>query len=160
MSSFSFVVVYTQHMAFQDNPAAIVWRLHLASPPSEVYALLATDAGRARFWAESAAEQEGVIYFVFPNGRHWSVRIVEQSPPHRFVVEYLGGSLTTFQLVGDGAGGTDLTLTDAGVPEADRTEVIAGWVSVLLALKAAADFGVDLRNHDPQRTWDAGFVEN
>jgi hypothetical protein len=60
----------------------------------------------------------------------------------------------------DGAGGTDLTLVDVGVPAADRAEVVAGWVSVLLALKATVDFGVDLRNHDPQRTWDTGYAEN
>jgi hypothetical protein len=29
-----------------------------------------------------------------------------------------------------------------------------------MALKAAADFGVDLRNHDRQRTWEQGYVEN
>ncbi|MGH2524809.1 MAG: hypothetical protein ACRDH2_20060 [Anaerolineales bacterium] len=68
--------------------------------------------------------------------------------------------MTTVELSEAGAGGTDLTLTDAGVPAADRGEVIAGWVSVLLALKAAVDFGVDLRNHHPQRTWDEGFVDN
>jgi hypothetical protein len=33
-------------------------------------------------------------------------------------------------------------------------------VSVLLALKAAADFGVDLRNHDPARTWWQGYCDN
>ena len=55
---------------------------------------------------------------------------------------------------------TDLTLTDEGVPQADRTEVIAGWVSVLLALKASVDFDVDLRSHGRKRTWDEGFVEN
>jgi hypothetical protein len=47
-----------------------------------------------------------------------------------------------------------------GVPEADRVDVTAGWVSVLLALKAAVDFGVDLRNHDPQRSWEHGYAEN
>ena len=51
-------------------------------------------------------------------------------------------------------------LTEAGVPQAERVEVMAGWVSVLLALKAAVDFGVDLRNHDPQRTWEQGYAEN
>jgi hypothetical protein len=55
---------------------------------------------------------------------------------------------------------SDLALTDRGVPSADRVEVIAGWVSVLLSLKAALDFGVDLRSDDPQRTWDQGYVEN
>jgi hypothetical protein len=60
----------------------------------------------------------------------------------------------------DGCGGTDLTLTDMGVPSEHRTEVIAGWVSVLMALKAAVDFGIDLRGHDSERHWDTGFVEN
>jgi hypothetical protein len=41
-----------------------------------------------------------------------------------------------------------------------RLEVIAGWVSVQLALKAAVDFGVDLRTHDPARSWDQGYAEN
>jgi hypothetical protein len=31
---------------------------------------------------------------------------------------------------------------------------------VLLALRSAADFGVDLRNHDLARTWDQGYAEN
>jgi hypothetical protein len=29
-----------------------------------------------------------------------------------------------------------------------------------MALKAAADFGVDLRSHDPDRTWDQAFADN
>ncbi|HEX5689403.1 MAG TPA: hypothetical protein VFX76_05345, partial [Roseiflexaceae bacterium] len=70
------------------------------------------------------------------------------------------GSTTTFTLEEDGAGGTEVLLTDRDVPAADRAEVAAGWVSVLLALKAAADFGVDLRNHDSARTWDQGYAEN
>jgi hypothetical protein len=49
---------------------------------------------------------------------------------------------------------------DEGVPAPDRAEVIAGWVSVLMALKAAADHGVDLFNHDPRRTWTGGFADN
>src|SRR5574341_256291 len=147
-------------MTFQSDPALIRWRLHLRSSPSRVYNMVATDEGRARFWAEAAIETNGMIHFRFPNGQEWRGRILERHPTHRFQVEYFGHSVTTFELRDDGAGGTDLTLTDAGVPAGDRTEVIAGWVSVLLALKAAVDFGVDLRNHDLNRTWDQGFVEN
>jgi hypothetical protein len=29
-----------------------------------------------------------------------------------------------------------------------------------MAMKAAVDFGVDLRNHDPERTWFDGFANN
>jgi hypothetical protein len=138
----------------------IRWKLHLTSSPEVVYEKLSTNEGRASFWAESAVEQDKVIHFVFPNQAEWKGRILEINLPYRFKVEYYGGSITTFALEPDGEGGTDLTLTDQGVPAEDRTEVIAGWVSVLMALKASVDFGIDLRNHDARRTWDQGYAEN
>jgi uncharacterized protein YndB with AHSA1/START domain len=133
----------------------ITWRLHLSSPPEAVHRLLATGEGRARFWAESAAETAGRVEFRFPNDLRFSGLILDNDPPRRFAVEYFGEH-AAFDLASDGAGGTDLTLTDTG----DDPDVRAGWVSVLMALKAAADFGVDLRNHDPGRTWDHGFADN
>lgn len=147
-------------MTFQPEPGVIRWKLHLKTPPAQVYALLATGTGRAKFWAEAAEENGGEIHFHFPNGWAWRGKILEAVPPARFRLEYYGGSLTTFELRADGSGGTELLLSDEGVPPADRCEVVAGWVSVLMALKAAADFGVDLRNHDPERTWDQGYAEN
>lgn len=138
----------------------IRWRLHLHSPPERVHAMLATDAGRAGFWAESAVEEEGIVAFVFPNGERWRGRILEARAPHRFALEYIGGSTVTFDLEEDGSGGTDLTLLDRGVAPGEQEEVRAGWVSVLLALKARVDFGVDLRNHDPARSWSTGYVDN
>lgn len=147
-------------MGFQNDPAAIRWRLHLASPPAQVYEMLATDGGRARFWAESAVEQDGKIYFVFPNGMAWVGQVLQAVPGRAFAVRYIGSSEVVFTLETDGQGGTDLTLIDRGVPEVDRAEVAAGWVSVLLALKAAVDFGVDLRAHNRRRSWDHGYVEN
>ncbi len=80
--------------------------------------------------------------------------------PHWFSVRYYGGSTATFTLKEDGSGGTDLALTDQGVDPEHRSEVIAGWVSVLMTLKAAVEYSVDLRNHDPDRSWDEGYVEN
>lgn len=147
-------------MAFQENPKRIAWRAHLRASPACVYEILSSDHGRARFWAESAAESEGVIHFIFPNGQRWEGKILERRAPEVFSVEYIGGSVARFELADDGKDGTVLTLTDTGVAAAERTEVIAGWVSVLLALKAAVDFDVDLRNHDPHMTWEQGFVEN
>lgn len=90
----------------------------------------------------------------------WDGRVLESIPPYKYVVQYYGNSITTFRLEEDGETGTILTLIDAGVPIQDRTEVIAGWVSVLMNLKAVVDFGVDLRNHDGTRQWENGFVEN
>ena len=46
------------------------------------------------------------------------------------------------------------------LPESEMEETIAGWGSVLMALKAAVDHAVDLRNHDPERTWDQGYFDN
>ncbi|HSG15122.1 MAG TPA: SRPBCC domain-containing protein [Anaerolineae bacterium] len=147
-------------MSFQDDPRAIRWRLHLSSPITRVYRALSTDEGRAAFWAESAVEREGIIHFVFPNGVAWDAQVLRVMPPHLYEVRYYGNSVATFELEEDGRGGTDLSLTDTEVPSEYRAEVIAGWVSVLMALKAAIDFGVDLRNHDDGRSWDSGYVDN
>ena len=147
-------------MVFQSDTTTIRWRLHLKSSPQAVYQKLSTDEGRASFWAETAVEQDGMIHFVFPNQAEWKGKILENVPPKRFQVEYYGGTIATFELDPDSSGGTDLTLTDQGIPENDRSEVLAGWVSVLMALKASVDFGIDLRNHNPKWTWDEGYVEN
>ncbi len=40
------------------------------------------------------------------------------------------------------------------------SEVKAGWVSLLMNLKAVADFKCDLRNHDLEKTWDQGYADN
>jgi 8-oxo-dGTP pyrophosphatase MutT (NUDIX family)/uncharacterized protein YndB with AHSA1/START domain len=146
--------------ATENDNHLIRWRIHLKSSPETVFEMLATAGGRAKFWAESAEERDGAIHFVFPNGFRWEAKIIECDRPHKFAIEYIGGSIATFELVSDGSGGVDLTLTDRNVPAQERIEVIAGWVSVLMALKAAVDFGVDLRNHDPQRTWNDSYVEN
>lgn len=65
-----------------------------------------------------------------------------------------------FGLKSDGAGGTDLHLIATEVPESSRMEMVAGWVSVLMAMKAAVDHGVDLRNHDSSRAWEQGYADN
>ncbi len=147
-------------MSFQSDPNIIRWKLHLHSSPQQVYDLLASNDGRAQFWAESAMELDHHIQFVFPDGQIWRGKILDSQPDRRFQVEYYGGSKATFTLSGDGQTGTLLELTDEGVPVNDRAEVIAGWVSVLMALKAAVDYGVDLRNHDSVYTWEQGFADN
>ncbi len=52
----------------------------------------------------------------------------------------------------------NLTLSAKKVKYYD--EELPGWISVLLALKAAADFSIDIRNHDARRTWDQGYCDN
>ena len=120
-----------------------------------MHALVTTDEGRARFWAESAQERNGEIEFRFPDGTRRRGRVLANDPPRSFALEYFG-TRVDFELADDGAGGTDVTLVD----ESDDPENRAGWVSVLLSLKAAADHGIDLRNHDSRRTWEHGFVDN
>jgi hypothetical protein len=87
-------------------------------------------------------------------------RILKNEPPHTVKVEYYGGGITTFDLNPDGCGGTHLTSTDHGVPAEYRTEVIASWISVLMARKASVDFDVNLRNHNPKHTWEEEYLEN
>ena len=146
-------------MPFQSDHKVIRWKMHFRSSPERVFEALATDAGRARFWAESAVEVDGSIIFEFTDHPAVHGRIVERLAPSFFAVEYFG-ALVEFSLADDGDGGTDLSLVTKGVADEERTEVIAGWVSVLLAMKAAVDHEVDLRNHDRSRSWSRGYADN
>ncbi len=146
-------------MSFQPDPGTIRWKVHFRSPPAAVFEALATDAGRARFWAESAPEVDGVITFHILNYAPFSGRVLARDAPSRFKLEYYG-TLVEFTLAGDGSGGTDLSLLATAVDESIRMEMVAGWVSVLMAMKAAVDHGVDLRNHDASRAWGSGFLDN
>lgn len=120
--------------------------------------MLDTDAGRAAFWAETADEHDGEIAFSFINGLRYKSRVLKRDRPAAWSIEYFDSTVTV-QLIDDGAGGTDLTLVNEGISEEDHREVMAGWLNVLLPLKAAVDFGIDLRSHDPARTWDQGYVD-
>lgn len=147
-------------MPVDPSARSIHWKLHLRSSPQRVFEMLATAEGRARFWAESAEQEGDAIDFVFPNGQRLRAVILAAESPGLFAVEYLSGSRAEFRLASHPAGGTILELTETGVHAAELIENAAGWVSVLLSLKAAVDFDVDLRNHSPALSWDSGFVDN
>ncbi len=146
-----------------DDPARtppISWRIRLRAAPEVVFAALDRADGRRRFWAESAEEvAPGVVEFRFTDGQSWRGRILERVPPRRFSITYVEGSVATFELEPDGRGGTELQLTERGLPADAWADNHAGWVSVLLTLKAAVDFGIDLRNGDPRCSWAAGYVD-
>ncbi len=142
-----------------DAPGGpIRWRMHLPTPPEKVFAALDSEHGRAGFWAESAAEVDGHIEFRFINGATCRSRILERQPPHLLALDYFG-SPALFELASDGQGGTDLLLTHQGVEAEQWNEVHAGWLNVLFPLKAWLTDGIDLRNHDPRRTWDQGYAD-
>lgn len=142
-----------------DRPGGpIRWRMHLPVPPQAVFEALDSDAGRASFWAESGVERDGAIEFRFINGFSCRSRLLERRPPHLWSLDYLGGPVR-FELADDGRGGTDLLLTHEGVAAEEWNEVHAGWLNVLFPLKAWLAHGVDLRNHDPERSWDQGFAD-
>ncbi|MEM9302850.1 MAG: hypothetical protein AAGE01_12095 [Pseudomonadota bacterium] len=130
------------------------WRIRLRSSPEAVFELLVTDAGRARFWARQTTSQGRAIHFEFADGTGLEARVLEYDPPRHFSLAYFEGNPVAFDLRAI-AEGTELTVTEADAPPQNAP----GWVSVLLALKAAADFGVDLRNGDPDAGWDQGFVD-
>jgi hypothetical protein len=123
--------------------------------------MLATDEGRIKFWPETCVEHDGVMEFTFlSEPQPFTFKILENSPSSRFAFYYFGSTTVTFELQSDNAGGTDLTLSETGFPsESHYVENYAGWIQVLLNLKATVDFGVDLRNHDPSRTWAQGYCE-
>lgn len=146
-------------MNFQDTPGAILWNMHFRSNPQKVFDALATDAGRANYWAESTEEKDGHVTFHIFNYPPFTGKILTKEPPRLFELEYFG-TRVKFNLETDGREGTILRLHAEVRDDALREEMIAGWVSVLMAMKAAVDFDVDLRNHDPDMAWAQGFADN
>jgi uncharacterized protein YndB with AHSA1/START domain len=137
----------------------ILWRLHTSSPPERIWEMLTTDAGRESFWAERSRTIGPELFTLsFSMGVEAECRILEAAAPARFAFTYFG-TRVLIELASDGKGGTDLTLTNSEVPPEDYEEMLPGWLNVLLPLKAAADFGIDLRNHDGARTWREGYVD-
>ncbi len=136
----------------------ILWRLHTASPPERVWELLTTDRGRERFWVETSRSEGDRFTLTFSMGVEGESRVLEALAPRRFAFTYFGTEVA-IDLAPDGKGGTDLTLLNSDVPDEEYEDMLPGWLNVLLPLKAAADFGVDLRNHDPSRSWRERFVD-
>ncbi|WP_411030154.1 SRPBCC domain-containing protein [Spongiimicrobium sp. 3-5] len=137
----------------------ITWKLFLKSEPNSVFDLLSTSEGRTKFWSENATEEGRIIHFLFPNGQTYDSQIIKTISNKEFHLDYFN-SLVKFKLMPSENGGTDLTLINENVSESDFSEVNAGWISVLMNLKAVADFQCDLRNHDPKKTWDQGYADN
>lgn len=136
----------------------ISWKLKLTSSKERVYYMLSTNEGRASFWAESAKQKDREIHFVFPNGEQYQSRIINNKPCEEFIIDYFG-SIVIFTIKEE-KGATILTLINKEVHPDEIIEVNAGWVSVLMALKAACDYNIDLRNHSSEYRWDNGYVEN
>lgn len=143
---------------FQPDPEAVTWRMRFRSPPEVVYRALTTDEGRASFWAERSVERGDTIAFEFPGGVTSQAHVLETEQDRLFRIDYFG-AVVAFELEPTRDGGTDLRLVTHGFAPDERTELMAGRLNVLFPLKPFVDYGVDLRNHDPDRTWRHGSAD-
>ncbi|HEY7782965.1 MAG TPA: SRPBCC domain-containing protein [Ktedonobacterales bacterium] len=136
----------------------------LASGRDRVWQALTTPNGLAAWWAERAEIEPmdgGILRLHFSNRRILDSKVIMCRAPEYLAFVYFGGTRAAFELATNPAGGTIVTVTDSGFSsQQDYAETLAGWVSVLLALKAQVDFGVDLRNHNPVFSWEHGFADN
>ena len=140
-----------------DGRWTIAWKCRIASPPARVFELLATDQGRIRFWCADSVQRGNRIQMTFRSGVVETAEVLLSVAPTRLVLKYFC-SHVTFELAAIGSG-TDLTVTDVGVPMPDANEVHAGWLNVLFPLKAVCDFDVDLRNNAARCTWADGYLD-
>ena len=146
-------------MSFQGKENIIEWKVHFVSPIEKVYEFLTTDSGRGKYWAEETKEENGFIDFSILNYPKYKSKIIEKKPQKLFRLEYFGTDVT-FELIETDDKGTDLHLTALTPNETIKNEMTAGWVSVLMAMKGAVDFEIDLRNHNPERVWENGYLDN
>jgi hypothetical protein len=137
----------------------VEWKIHLRSDPATVFEFLTSASGQEKFWAETACEKKGAVHFTFPNGESYISKILYCKPDSEFHLDYFNSHLK-FISAPSKEEGTDLTLINENVATGEYLDVSAGWISVLLNLKAAVDYNCDLRNHDIHKTWDQGYVDN
>ena len=141
--------------------ADVLWRLHLRSSTDRVYSMFATDAGRAAFWAETSTESDDAMILTFVGEPHpLTCAVLERIPSRRFVFRYWEETVVEVEMQNDGLGGTELSVRESGFQTAaHREQNLAGWVSVLMNLKAVVDHGIDLRNHEAAHSWQAGYCD-
>jgi hypothetical protein len=144
----------------QPSASFTSWRVHLLAPRELVFDLITPEFEPGPYRASSAGRLDGENGWLAPEGAHLKDATLDLTPPRRIVARYAGGGVATLELSDDGRGGTVLRLTDVGQQAEDRTELVAGWVSVLLALKASVDFSLDLRDHDRRTFWTGAYLEH
>lgn len=135
----------------------IVWRLHLSAPPERVYEAWLDVNAHPRFWCERSRLVPEGFEFEFIDGTQERCAVLESIPASLIRLRYFGARVEI--ALAAASGGTDLTLTARDVSASDWEDTHAGWLNVLLPFKAWVDFGIDLRNHDPARTWRRRYVD-
>jgi hypothetical protein len=135
----------------------IVWRLRLAAAPERVFNAWLNPADHAGYWCERSEPLPEGFRLHFIDGTSEDCTVEESTASSHIAYRYFGSRVDIhLRRLGDG---TDLTLTAQNVSAADWLDVQAGWLNVLLPFKAWVDFGIDLRNHDPRRTWRQRYVD-
>ena len=140
-----------------DDSRVVCWRIHCAAPPSRAFLALINPEEQAKYWCERSTHSRAGYVQEFIDGTIAECQVVQRRDAELLVIRYFS-SLVEFKLEPAGTG-TDLTLTATEIPPEEWLEVYAGWLNVLLPLKAWLDYGVDIRNHDPSRTWRQRFVD-
>jgi uncharacterized protein YndB with AHSA1/START domain len=141
-----------------NGTPAIVWRLRLDAGPERVFAAWLSASDHERFWCErSEALPDGNFRQHFIDGTV-ACCVVEEAKASDYMRLHYFNSRVDIRLEGRDDG-TDLTLIARDVATHEWNDVHAGWLNVLLPFKAWVDFGVDLRNHDPVRTWAQRYAD-
>lgn len=141
----------------RNETEAILWKLHLAADPERVFAAWTCPKDHVRYWCEQSEEIPSGFRLRFIDGTAEACVIERADRPSHLTFRYFGSEVDI--RLEPVETGTDLTLTARGVPSHEWPDVHAGWLNVLLPFKAWVDFGIDLRNHDPSRTWRERFAD-
>lgn len=140
-----------------ENFKNVSWRVVCHANIKKVFDLIATDSGRTKFWCEQSTTSEDHIHMIFPGGETETARILKYDRPTSMEIIYFG-AVTKFQITELRSG--CVVHVEAIVRDADFDETNAGWVSVLMNLKAVSTYDIDLRNHKQDYSWARGFIDN
>ena len=139
--------------------ASFTWRVLINATAADVYRAVSTDEGRAGFWVATSRSTASGITLEFFDGTSWTGRMLRATPDRAVELTYLGGGTVVLEILPVSQSQCIVAVTDRPTNPVDWLANYAGWVAVLLNLKATAEFGVDLRNRDGARSFEQGFVD-
>lgn len=135
----------------------LFWKMHLKSSPEEVFQYLTTDEGREAFWAYKSIQRDNSFELTHYDGSICEVLTISKT---KLKFEFIyNRTIVAINLIDDGNGGTELLLNNKNIQDDDYEKVSNKWISTLLSLKAACDFKIDIRNQDPSKSYDIGYID-
>ena len=144
-------------------------RIEIAAPPEKVYRAWTDGDFLAQWFSVRAAvepKKGGRVYFEWLGGDKLETRVLQARKPSLFRFPFGSHGEEVEVKIRQVPGGSVCELQQTNMKTTPRMKVAmhmgckTGWVFFLTNLKAFLEHGVDLRSHDPQKSYNQNYLNS